>query len=212
MRTLPARHLHATKIDKTALTRLCSAPSFVLHYSAQVARQGLWSLGASTALQNCSSAWMAWTLTIVDIPRHVCCVSVLDTVGVHSLSLVRKALATPGAGTAGFEEASGKSFSGRWSAALRSHQDRRLISPFILWALTRTEHGGQFHSALLTSRRASRQERPSLKLASVTVLSKLFSSLSWSGTRRSFERADHCSYVIPSSAARVPQILTFKRS
>jgi hypothetical protein len=75
MRSLPARHLCAASIDVTAGCILYIAPSSVLHSSIQVARQGLLSRGARTALQTCSPLWTAWMLTILTCyrrhgPRH----------------------------------------------------------------------------------------------------------------------------------------------
>jgi hypothetical protein len=88
-----------------------------------------------------------------------------------------------------------------------------LTSPFILWALTRTGHGGRLHFALSTSRRVSPlRERPSLKLASAAGLFKLCPAISRNGTRRSFEHAAHGRSLIPLSVARSRADSTIRNS
>jgi hypothetical protein len=132
-----------------------TAPSSVLHISIQAARHWLSSRGAPTALQSCSPLWAAWTLTILTS------LSTLSTSRSATQS-ARTAFRWSGKGSLhlvpaprALKNESGRSLSRRWSAVLLLRQVGRLTSPFILWALTRTGHGGRLHFALSTSRRDS---------------------------------------------------------
>jgi hypothetical protein len=69
-----------------------------------------------------------------DLLHHAIDVNVRNTVGEQKLSLVRTAIALPGAGAASFEEAKRKEI--LKSAALRPRQVGHLAPPFTRWALT----------------------------------------------------------------------------
>jgi hypothetical protein len=63
MCSLSVQHLYAASTEIPVFCRLRTASSSMLHSSKVVARRGLLSLAAPTALRTCSPLWMVSTLT-----------------------------------------------------------------------------------------------------------------------------------------------------
>jgi hypothetical protein len=105
MHSLLVRHLYAEPIDKSALCRLRTARSSVLHSSVPVETLRPWSVGVPTALPTCSPLWM--DADHPDAPQRAIDLTVRSTVLAHNLSLVPKVLASTDASAAGFKEAKG---------------------------------------------------------------------------------------------------------